>query len=174
MSVPSSMRRYRCSKWHKRDSFLNTWAKQSSSWQWREITPHEIMYTLYSRGFMRWISSPPLRFSVLESPDCLKKRNGVQTEFGVLALWLWIQAYSWQIAVPSNARATAYAKIFTQKRAALVCVRWQTVWNTKRHIVQFRENRAHIDKDLSSTVLHWLGIILNPWWFTFLLFLISR
>ena len=82
------------------------------------------MYTLYSRGFMRWISSPPLRFSVLESPDCFKKkRNGVQTEFGVLALWIWIQAYPWQIAISSNALATAYAKIYTQKRAALMCVR---------------------------------------------------
>ena len=82
------------------------------------------MYTIYISGFTRWISSPPLGFSVLESPDCFKKkRNGVQTEFGALALWLWIQAYSWQIAIPSNDLATAYAKIYTQKRAALMCVR---------------------------------------------------
>ena len=52
-----------------------------------------------------------------------KKRNGVQSEFGVLALWLWIQAYSWQIAIPSNALTSAYAKIYTQKRAARLCVR---------------------------------------------------
>ena len=105
-----------------------------------EITPHEIMYTLYSSGSMRWISShlPPWDF------PCWN----FQTEFGVLALWLWIQAYSWQIAIPSNALATAYAK-----KTCSPC--------------------PHRQRS-SSTVLHWLGILLNPCYFTFLFFLISR
>ena len=49
-------------------------------------------------------------------------------------------------------------------------VRCQSVRSIKRHIMQLREPHA---RDLSSTVLHWLGILLNPWWFTCLLFLVT-
>ena len=77
-----------------------------------------MLYTLYSSGFMRWISSPPWDFPYWNLQTVLReKRNGVQTEFGVLAVWLWIQAYSWHLASPSNALANAYAKIYTKKES---------------------------------------------------------
>ena len=59
----------------------------------------------------------------LESPDCFEKKGMVsKLSFGVLALWLWAQAYSRQSTIhtiPSNALANACAKAIQEKHAAL-------------------------------------------------------
>ena len=69
-------------------------------------TIHTLQWWFYAMDFI----SPREIFRIGISRLFLKKRNGIQTEFGVLALWLWIQAYSWHLAIPSNALANAYAK----------------------------------------------------------------
>ena len=98
-------------KWHKRECFLNTWAKQSV-FKNEGKSHHMKYYTHFTvvvlcDGF----HLPPWDFPNWNLQTVFeKKRNGIQTEFGVLALWLWIQAYSWHLAIPSNALANAYAK----------------------------------------------------------------